>query len=145
MSVVLTMADTSVLLAACVPAHPNYERSIAALEPVVKAGMLILSAHSLLETYSTLTTLPTRPRITTNEAHSVIRQYAEKARVISLSSTEYLNVIRECAIGGLSGGVVYDALNAAVARKATVKRLLTFNTKDFLRAWLEGQDIIRQP
>jgi hypothetical protein len=53
--------------------------------------------------------------------------------------------MEEMAEHGLSGGVVYDALIAGVARKLAVDRLLTLNAHDFLRIWPEGKAVITNP
>ena len=134
-------ADTTVLIAAAVSAHPRHDRAINALA----SNECVVSAHGLLEAYAGLTTLPVRPRITVADAAAVIESFRERADVVVLSSAEYARVVADCAQLGLMGGVVYDALHAAAARKARAQRLLTFNTSDFLRVWPEGRDIIAEP
>ena len=56
--------DTSVLVAALLAQHPEYERSFAVLDRVQRAEHEgFLSAHSLAETYSTLTKIPSPYRL----------------------------------------------------------------------------------
>lgn len=140
------LADTSVLIAGCVETHPRHRRASSVIEPLLSGrGQLVVSAHSLLEMYAGLSAMPLAPRLTPDQARQLVSNVAERARVVTLSRTEYLAVITECSLRGLIGGVVYDALHAACARKEKVKRLWTFNRGDFLRVWPDGVAVIVEP
>ena len=52
-------------------------------------------------------------------------------KVIALSAAEQLSVIADVSQRGLAGGILYDALIVACARKAHATRIYTFNTKHF--------------
>jgi predicted nucleic acid-binding protein len=67
------------------------------------------------------------------------------ARIVALSTADYVGVIRDAAELSLAGGVVYDALIARAAQKAKVERLLTLNPQDFLRVWPAGAGVVAAP
>ena len=141
------MADTSVLVPAMVKTHPEHGRAAPWLRQArYGKAQLVIAAHSLAETYAVLSAMPTRPRLTPALARQMIRANIEPfAETMTLRLSDYRRVLDEMAALGLSGGVIYDALAARVAQKAKVDALLTFNTRDFLRVWPDGADIIREP
>ena len=141
------LLDTSVLVAALVEAHPRHVRALPWLQET-KAGKhkLYVSTHSLSELYAVLTTLPLKPKISPLIAWRLIRENVEvSATLISLSATDYKNTVKEMAELGMRGGVIYDALIVKAARKEKVGCILTFNEKDFLRVWPEGESLINTP
>ncbi len=141
------MLDTSVLVPAMVALHPRHSRAAPWLRKA-RAGkaQLVVAAHSLAETYAVLSAMPTRPRLTPAITRQMIRANIEPfAEVVALRPADYRRVLDDVASLGLAGGVVYDALAGRVAQKAKVDALLTFNTRDFLRVWPEGADVIQEP
>ena len=107
---------------------------------------MFVSAHTLAEAYAVLTTLPVKPRLGPGLAWRLIQEnVAAHGRTVTLTAREYLSVMGELAVRGLTGGVVYDALIARAARKARVDRLVTLNPADFLRVWPEGGERIISP
>ena len=139
--------DTSVLVAACVAAHPEHSRSVSWLEDA-KNGRIDLSvaAHSLAEMYSVLTRLPVKPRISPAVARRLVRENAEQpATVIALKTRDYGVVLQRIADRGLAGGLVYDALIVRAAEKAGADRLLTLNVEHFRRAWPDAGDRLQAP
>lgn len=141
------LVDTSVMVAAIVEAHPGHERALPWLAGA-KCGdhECVISAHSLMELYAVMTSLPLHPRIRPDLAHQLIFENIESAiGVIELSAADYRFVLDDVKQLGLTGGIVYDALIAFAARKAKVDRLLTFNASDFKRVWPEGVDRIVAP
>jgi predicted nucleic acid-binding protein len=139
--------DTSVLVAAIVESHTRHEAARLWLEQA-QAGLVgyVVSAHTLAELFSVLSTLPTSPRPTPALARRLVYENVERgARVVPLSRRDYSAVLRDMADLGLSGGVVYDALVARAAQKAKVDRLLTLNPGDFRRVWPAGERIIASP
>jgi predicted nucleic acid-binding protein len=109
------------LVAGMVAAHPRHEFA----RPWLKRARLgqldgIVTAHSLAETYHVMTMLPGPLRLTPPAAWSLIRENVRAPlRVVSLTPAEYTAALARTAELGLSGGVVFDALHAAVARKGT--------------------------
>ena len=139
--------DTSILVAAMVEAHPKHDLALPWLEKA-KSGHVgyLVSAHSLAELFSVLSTLPTSPRPTPAMARRLIRENVEgHAHVITLTRRDYSAVLQSMENLGLSGGVVYDALIARAAQKARADRLLTLNPADFARVWPEGAGVIDSP
>jgi len=132
---VRVLFDTSVLVAAIVEAHPRHEQAAAWLRRA-RAGEIefLAAAHSLAELYSTLSTLPARPRISPAAAWQLVREnVATAARLIALSTTDYTATLERAAETALAGGVIYDALIARAAEIAGADHLLTLNAADFRR------------
>ena len=141
------LADTSVMVAAIVQAHPGHARAFPWLAGANNGEHeCVISSHSLVELYAVLTSLPLHPKIRPDLAHRLILENIESAtEVVELSAADYRSVLDGVRALGLTGGVVYDALTAFAARKAKVDRLLTFNVSDFKRVWPEGADRIIAP
>jgi predicted nucleic acid-binding protein len=93
-----------------------------------------------------LTTLPVKPRISPLVAQRLIDNNLQAiARIVPLTIADYSNTIQRMMEMGLSGGTVYDALIATVARRLSVDKLLTLNADDFRRVWPEGKQVITAP
>ena len=139
--------DTSVLVAAFVPAHPRHER---AFERVRRARSgeyrMLTSTHNLAEVYSVLTTLPLSPRISPPVAARIIRENLEEhAEIIPVSVDDYRDAVHHLGDAGLPGGIVYDALVCRAAITAGAAVILTFNLKDFRRVWPDSGMKIEEP
>ena len=93
---------------------------------------MILAAHSLLETYSVLTRLPSPFRLSEDVALRLLESNWENAVLISLGPEEYWKLLRTSCQSSVSGGQIYDALIAACARKGKARFLLTLNPHHFL-------------
>lgn len=133
--------DTSVLVAAIVVAHPMHSHAFPWLKRAKsREFVMLVAAHTLAELYAVLTTLPISPRITPDIARRLIHNDVESfAKIISLTSQDYLSIIKEMADSGLSGGIIYDALIVKAARKSIADKILTFNFSDFKELWPEGE------
>ena len=141
--------DTSVLVAAIVESHPMHSRALPWLQQVKAAkttDSFFISNHTLAELYAILTTLPVKPKISPLTARRLIHDNIENsARIISLSSSDYRDTVKQMSELGLTGGIIYDALIAKAAQKSKVDRLLTFNLDDFKRVWPDGENFIHVP
>jgi predicted nucleic acid-binding protein len=139
--------DTSVLVAALLERHTRHAEAFSWLKRAHEGDFVFLVAtHSLAELYSTLTRMPIKPRIPTVAARELIRENIEvRAETISLSQDDYSTTLQRMSDLGLTGGIVYDALLARAAEKASADRLLTFNVADFRRVWPEGASILFVP
>ncbi len=106
--------DTSVLVAAMVEPHPMHSHAFPWLVRAKSREFdMAVAAHTLAELYAVLTTLPLIPRITPGAARRLIHDNVETtARVISLSSQDYVSVIKNLSDSGLFGGIIYGALIA---------------------------------
>lgn len=139
--------DTSLIISGIVESHPMHAKCLPWLQ-LAKAGEVegIIVSHTLAETYAVLTTLPVKPRISPLVAHRLIDNNLQTlARIVPLTIADYWNTIQRMTEMGLSGGTVYDALIATVARRLSVDKLLTLNTDDFRRVWPEGKQVITTP
>jgi predicted nucleic acid-binding protein len=141
------LADTSVLVPGIVEQHVFHERAFPWIYKARNSTVeLCVSAHSLAESYSTLTNLPFIPRISPGVAKRLIRDNIEAvARVVELTRSDYLRVIDRAADLNIVGGTIYDALVTRAAEKVKVDKLLTFNVRHFRWVWPEGGDIIQEP
>lgn len=142
-----TIFDTSVIVSGIVESHPMHPKCLTWLQRA-KAGEVecIVVSHTLAETYAVLTTLPVKPRISPLVAQRLIHNNLQaNARIVALTVADYWSTIQRMAEMGLSGGTVYDALIATVARRLSVDRLLTLNADDFRRVWPEGKLVISTP
>lgn len=129
------LLDTSVLVAACVERHP---RHLPAFEWLKKARAreieALVSAHSLLETYSVLTRAPFKPRIGPEKAQKLIaRNIYPHSNVVILTAGEYTETINSLAGKGFTGGMACGGLIVFCAEKAKAKKIVTSNTADFTR------------
>ena len=129
--------DTNVLIAALLPDHQHHGSAAPWLAAARTAALdVVVSGHSLAELYSVLTRLPRVPRISPQDALTLIQDnITPYARIATLSGEEYVRLIEQLAQHGVAGGTVYDAIIAAVAEQSSVDRLLTINVRHFERVW----------
>ena len=127
--------DTSVLVAACIRKHPHYERARPVLETIAAGKDVgIISAHSLAEAFSALTSVPVVPRILPTEARVIITTNIQRHfRIVAVTPGMYERAMDICVARGLGGGKVYDALLIECARQSQADRIYTFNLHDFRR------------
>jgi predicted nucleic acid-binding protein len=141
--------DTSVLVAAIVESHPMHLQALPWLQQAKAeeaADNFFIASHTLAELYAVSTTLPVKPKIAPLTAWRLIHDNIEtSAKIISLTASDYKDIVREMSELGMTGGNIYDALIAKAAKKAKVERLLTFNYDDFIRVWPDGESLIHVP
>ena len=125
--------DTSVLVAACIRQHPHYERARPLLEAIAAGKERgVISAHSLAEAYSALTSVPVVPRIRPSEAREIISTNIRRHfQLVAITPEMYEQAVDLCAARGLAGGQAYDALLIECARQSQADRIYTFNLGDF--------------
>ena len=126
--------DSSVLIAAFVESHPKHKP---ALSYLIKAKNrefdFFVSAHTILEVYSVLTSAPFRPKITSVIAKLLIENNIKAfAKIIYLSDKDYFKIVEKMCSSGLIGGIVFDAIIVECALNSKVDEILTLNSKDFL-------------
>lgn len=98
----------------------------------------VVSAHSLAEVYSILTTLPVHPKISPSDAQQLIASNIFNVlEVVFLSDTDYVQVIEYLSAHGIVGGATYDAIILRAAINANVDQIITLNGKDFCRVYPE--------
>lgn len=140
------LLDSSVLIAAFLEPHPMHTKALPWLSKA-KAGKIdwVVASHSIAEVYSVLTTLPLTPKLLPSTAWRLIEENIPKQVIKSLTSSDYVSIIKEIAELGLKGGIVYDALIAKIAQKSKADKILTFNVTDFKRVWPQGEKYIMTP
>jgi predicted nucleic acid-binding protein len=139
--------DTSVLVAGFIASHPNHQAALPWLQRAKsKKHSIVMSAHGLAECYAVLTRLPLSPKISPETAQYLLRENIEDiAEIVALSSLDYRAVLKQMIELGLSGGIIYDAITVKAAQKAKVDKILTFNTRDFIRLLPKASDFVVSP
>ena len=121
------LLDTSVLIAAVLHDHVHHQSAREWLDHAHSGRyQLFVSGHSLAEMYSTLTRMPRTPAISANDAVQLIHHdILTTASIISLTGTDYVDLLHDISIQGLTGGIVYDAIILKVAKLADAKHVVT--------------------
>ena len=140
----ITYFDTNVLIAACRADHVHHEASYTALSHA-RPGEAACSLHSLAEMYAVTTGMPARARLSPAEASIFLNQIRNHCTLVSLTEAEYSATIEDLALRQLTGGLVYDALLLACARKCEADRILTHNVRHFQRIAPDLADRIVAP
>ena len=137
--------DSSVLIAAFVESHPKHKSSLSLLTKAKdKEFELFVSAHSMAEIYSVLTSAPYKPKITPVLAKQMIERNIRKiARIVYLTDADYFKIIEDMSNSNYSGGIVYDAIIVECALKAKADEIITLNYKDFIRLTKEKSVKVR--
>ncbi len=125
----LDLFDTNVLVAATMPNHLHHQPSNARLAQLAN-GRGACAAHSLAETYTTLTRT-SRYGVPPSDAARIIEQTSKTFKIVSLTPADYVRTIEAAALLGLAGPILYDALLMACARKIDAKAIYTHNVKHF--------------
>ncbi len=132
--------DSSVLIAAFVESHPKHKSALSFLiKAKNKEFELFVSAHTILEVYSVLTSAPFTPKITSVIAKRLIENNIKSiAKIIYLLDKDYFAIVEKMSRAGLIGGIVYDAIIVECALNSKVDKIVTLNPKDFLRLTKES-------
>lgn len=138
--------DTSVLVAALLENHTHHQRALIWWKSVV-AGDLegVFSLHALAETWSVLTRLPLKPRLSGSEALQVLERLQQAFTTIALPQELYDAALRRSATSKLSSGAVFDALHVVAAEAAEADLILTFNVKHFLPLTTSASPLLLAP
>jgi predicted nucleic acid-binding protein len=135
--------DTSILIPLAYGDHPHHDACVTIIDRLgVDLGFC--SFHGLVEAYSSLTRMPGRYRLSAEQAGLFIGSLREKLQAITLSETEYFDLIAHYAVAGIVGGSIYDAVHVRCALKAGADVLLTWNPRDFTR-FAEVARLVRTP
>ncbi len=121
--------DTSVLIAAFVEDEEHHEECA---ELVANAKEGIVLAHGLAECFSILTGGRLSVQLSAQLATSILEaNVVDRMKMITLTPTETLMVLRNCQSLGIRGAGVYDALHLAAARKSHAEQIFTLNLRHF--------------
>ena len=122
--------DTSVLMASVREAdqrHVISHKRLMQFAPQEAA----CAAHSLAELYAALTGMKPPNRIRPEMAELLLEHFITSLHCISLTADEVLHTIHRTAALKSPGGIIYDALLLACARKVQAERIYTWNVKHF--------------
>ena len=122
--------DTSVLVASAREPDSRHEASLNLLN-LCKPQQASCAAHTLAELYATLTGMQPPNRFQPEQALLVLRGVKARLKCITLTAEEVLQTIDRTAGLELPGGIIYDALIMACARKAEAERIYTWNARHF--------------
>ena len=138
------LLDTSCLVAAVCTWHEHHDATVADIVRRTNARhQLVLAAPSLVETYAVLTRLPPPHRLTAADAWTLLDANWRRSTVVALTASDTWNLLRQNAAEQVAGGLTYDAVIAACARKARVEALVTWNVAHFER--VSGDLVVTSP
>ena len=97
--------DTSVIIAASLPQHPNHAPCFIDLQATKAVDIQgYLSTHSLAELYSVLTRMPSQPRMSPQDAKRLIDRHLEHLETVTLERADYQAAIAQMTALKLPGG-----------------------------------------
>jgi predicted nucleic acid-binding protein len=126
----LIFLDTSVLIAIAQISHERHIPSRELWNQSVR-GHSAISTHTIAEVYNTLTAMPPSLRLAPRDAVLALETFLERLTPVALSAEEYMDTVQRTARLGHSGGMIYDALHLACARKAEADSIYTWNVRHF--------------
>jgi predicted nucleic acid-binding protein len=101
--------DTSVLVAAFGRGHPDHEVSLK-LVSAATPKTSFCALHAMAEVYATMTALPVKDVIPTDQALLFVQEVRDRFTVVTLDPDEYYSTIQRAAENGFASGRIYDAL-----------------------------------
>lgn len=125
--------DTSVLIATAQVSHERHRPSRDLWSQCARQSTAI-STHTLAEVFNTLTAMPPPLRLAPRDAVLAVETFLQRLSPVTLSAEEYMETLRRTANLGRSGGIIYDALILACARKVQAEQIYTWNVKHFKMA-----------
>lgn len=140
----ITLFDTSVLVAAFQAQHEHHAPSLRAFSHATKENA-VCAGHTLAELYSVATRLPRPYRVLPEHALLLVDQVYERMKIVTLDGEDYHAMIRRAAAGQQPGGRIYDALLLACARKARARKIYTWNVRHFREIAPDMADRILEP
>lgn len=136
--------DTSALVPVFYGDHVHHAASIARFIQCDK-GSGCCAAHSLVEVYSTLTRMPGRHRISSEQAMLFIDSIRERLSAVALDGEESAIALKAAASVGIVGGGIYDAMIAHCALKAKADVIYSWNTRHYSLFGAEVTGLLRTP
>jgi predicted nucleic acid-binding protein len=136
--------DTSVLLAGLVDFGPQSAPAQSLLHAVAEKQISapVTAWHCCLEFFSVATRLPSEYRLQPEDASALLEQEVmARMRVHDLPAADYMPMLRAAARDAISGGRIYDAHIAEVARSAGADVVVTDNRRHFLSALRYGMRV----
>ena len=125
--------DTSVLIATAQVSHERH-RASRELWDRCAGQPAAVGTHTIAELFNTLTSMPPPLRLAPRDAVLAVETFLLRLTPVTLTSEEYMDTLRRTANLGHSGGIIYDALLLACARKVQAERIYTWNVRNFQMA-----------
>jgi predicted nucleic acid-binding protein len=129
--------DTSVLLAGLIDFGPQSAPAQSLMHAIAEGRLPRPGTawHCCLEFFSVATRLPPEFRLTAGDAiHLVEQEVFARIAIHDLPATDRLPMLRAAAHDAITGGRIYDAHIAEVARGAGASVVVTDNRRHFLSA-----------
>jgi predicted nucleic acid-binding protein len=136
-----TFLDTSVLVAGLIELGPQSTPAHLLLHAVAEGKLSPTSTawHCCLEFFSVSTRLPAEFRLAPADALRLVEEeICGRLDVRDLPAGDRLPLLRAAAADGLTGGRIYDAHIADVARAAGARVIVTDNRRHFVAALRHG-------
>lgn len=132
--------DTSVLLAGLVDFGPQSAPAQQVLHAIAERRLAAATAwHCCLEFYSVATRLPPEYRLTPKDATLLVQEEVfGRMDICDLPAASRASFLQAAAEDSVTGGRVYDAHIAEVARSAGAQTIVTDNRRHFLTALRHG-------
>ena len=124
----MTFLDTGILVGLLLENHPEHEACVEALE---KSDKPFTNAHTLAETFATLTGFY---KVPVRDAADLTLSLRENLSIQALLLRDYETAIKESPGRGVMGGGIYDSLHATFARRLGAQRIVTRNPSHFAHA-----------
>jgi predicted nucleic acid-binding protein len=122
--------DTSVLIATAQVSHEHHAPSRGLWNQCAR-DVSAVSTHTIAELYDTLTSMPRALRLTPRDTVLAVETFLKRLTPITLSADEYIATLERTAKLGHTGGMIYDALHMASARKIGAEQIYTWNIRHF--------------
>lgn len=75
--------------------------------------------------------MPPALRLAPRDAVLAVETFLLRLTPVTLTAEEYMETLRRAANFGRAGGIIYDALLLACARKVQAEQIYTWNVKHF--------------
>jgi len=139
--------DTNIWVAAFIAKHPQHTSSRQLIADCLEQNIeIVTSGHCLAEVYAVLTKLPVALRLPPEMAVNLIeKNIIDKCRIVDLTHTEYIEIIKDAAQKELVSGAIFDGLHVKAALKAGVNNIYTYNLKDFRRFDIPEKIVLSSP
>lgn len=138
---VTVFLDTSVLLAGLIDFGPQSAPAQSVLHAVAERKLPVVATawHCCLEFFSVATRLPPEYRLVPADAALLIEsEVFERMAVHDLPAGDRLVMLKAASHDGTSGGRIYDAHIAEVARSAGATAIVTDNRRHFMASLRHG-------
>ncbi len=124
--------DTNIFIAALHSSHPNNSIACSWLNHVLPKNEIIIAEHSILETYSVLTRLPVKWRLTPAETTLLIKNNIKDQIIVArFPNKNFMSWIDKVSVNNIAGGQIYDSYIIKTLTYAKVKAIATFNISHF--------------